>query len=641
MSQFINCKLTWVDNSSGDLDETGQEIQIYTDSPSFRPDVPIVSAEGNHPWMKLLPVAAGVTEAEVPLQIPVTFVTFRVRQYNASGFGPWHSLTGSTFPVAGNTGTTVPPAPSGAGFVILDSGVVTPPPPPPPPVDPPPPPPPAGGGAASNYTWTSQFSGVQGQNQWSYLDSAGNNLTYNSTNSIWNGAQLYQGIWSGGMHPGTSVGVVLRWTAPSGGEVAITGTARLGTTSGSSGVSVEVKKNSTTLVGPSNITTTQVIDLASSTTVVGGDTIDFIVLGLVGNTYCTTLIAPTIQFTTDGSTPVDPVLSTLTPASLSMSVGGIETLTATLSSAALSAATVAFSSSDATKVTVPASIIIPAGSSSGGVSITGVAAGTSNITATYNSTNKVSAITVANPPTGTWPNGPSGGTVLLDHNFSAVSPLTALYNNTQIVSDASAPLSPSSVARHRLEAFAGSGGDETVYTTPAYYRELYCGFMWRMNPQFQGRIVANKLWFLKNNANTLNMFFGIYGGPNSGGGSFYIAGGPNTSGINNSHLFGGDPIGNVYPNTGASAVVVPGVWYKLESRIRCSTSRTSRDGRVRVWLNGVLIIDYQQFNYCGPNGEGMNYFVWNETWDGAQDMGISNTVAWEHYMDHIYLVGAN
>jgi hypothetical protein len=390
LSQFINCKLTWVDNSSGNLDETGQEIQIYTDSPSFRPDVPIVSAEGNHPWMKLLPVAAGVTEAEVPLQIPVTFVTFRVRQYNASGFGPWHSLTGSTFLVAGSTGTTVPPAPSGAGFVILDSGTVTPPPPPPPPVDPPPPPPPAGGGgAASNYAWTSQFSGVQGQSQWSYRDSAGNSLTYNSTNAIWNGAQLYQGIWSGGMHPGTSVGVVLRWTAPSSGEVAITGTARLGTTSGSSGVSVEVKKNSTALVGPSNITTTQIIDLASSTTVVGGDTIDFIVLGLVGNSYCTTLIAPTIQFTTDGSTPVDPVLSTLTPASLSMSVGGIETLTATLSSAALSAATVTFSSSDDTKVTVPASIVIPAGSSSGAVSVTGAAAGTSDITATYNSTNKV------------------------------------------------------------------------------------------------------------------------------------------------------------------------------------------------------------------------------------------------------------
>ena len=142
MAQFINCKLTWVDNSSGDLDETGQEIQIYTDSPSFRPDVPITPTEGNHPWMKLLPVAAGITEAEVPLQIPVTFVTFRVRQYNASGFGPWHSLTGSTFTVPGNTGTTVPPAPSGAGFVILDSGTITPPPPPPPPVDPPPPPPP-------------------------------------------------------------------------------------------------------------------------------------------------------------------------------------------------------------------------------------------------------------------------------------------------------------------------------------------------------------------------------------------------------------------------------------------------------------------------------------------------------------------
>ena len=136
------------------------------------------------------------------------------------------------------------------------------------------------------------------------------------------------------------------------------------------------------------------------------------------------------------------------------------------------------------------------------------------------------------------------------------------------------------------------------------------------------------------------MFFGIYGGPNAGG-PFYIAGGPNTDGINNNHLFGGDPIGNVYPNTGANAGVSMGVWYKIESVIRCSTSRTSRDGYVKVWLNDALIINYQNFNMCGPNGEGLDMWMWNETWDGAQDMGISNTVAWEHYMDHVYIVGKN
>lgn len=640
MSQFSNFKVTWEDNSSGITDELGQELQIWTDSPSFRPDVPIDYAVAPHPWMRLLPIAAGVVEAEFRLALPVTFVTFRVRQYNAVGNGPWSADAGTRFDIDQTVGPGAPQAPSNLGLIVTEGGIIVP--PPPPPVDPPPPPPPTGGGGtSSNYVWTAQYSGVQGQSQWSYRDASGNNLTYNSANAIWNGAQTYQGIWSGGMHPGTSVGTVLRWTAPSGGQITVTGSARLGTTTGSSGVSVQVKKNSASLVGPSNITTTQVVDLATSTTVLANDVIDFIVTGLSGNTYCTTLIAPTIQFTTDGTTPVDPVLSTLTPSTLSMSVGGIETLTATLSSTVPAAAVISLVSSDPTKVTVPSTATVASGTSSTSFQITGVAAGTSNITATYNSTNLISAITAINPPTGTWPNGPSGGTVLLDHNFSTVSPLTAGYNNTSIVTDASAPISPSNVARHRLEARAGTGGDETVYTTPAYYRELYCGFTWRMNPQFQGRVVANKLWFLKNNANTLNMFFGIYGGPNAGGGGFYIAGGPNTSGINNSHLFNGDPIGNVYPNTGASAAVVPGVWYKLESRIRCSTSRTSRDGRVRVWLNGNLIIDYSQFNYCGPNGEGMNYFVWNETWDGAQDMGISNTVAWEHYMDHIYLVGAN
>ena len=87
MSQTIEVTLSWADNSTGALEETGQEIDIYTDSPSFLPNVPINYSEARHPWMRLPPIAAGETTPVLILRTPVTFVKFRVRQYNAQGNG--------------------------------------------------------------------------------------------------------------------------------------------------------------------------------------------------------------------------------------------------------------------------------------------------------------------------------------------------------------------------------------------------------------------------------------------------------------------------------------------------------------------------------------------------------------------------
>ena len=636
MATFINCKVTWADNSSGVTDETGQELQIYTDSPSFVPNIPVDLTVINHPWMELLPIAAGETEAQFRLEAPVTFVKFRVRQYNANGPGEWSVPAGTIFYIEQTAGANTPQAPSTPGFVITEGGVVAPPTPTPPPTDPIPTPPPTGGtGTTNNYVFATQFSGVDGQSGWSYADANGTAMTYASSNAVWNGSQTYMGIWAGGAHPGQTIGARLRWTVPETGVMNIGGTTQLYSTSGNTGVTVTVKQNGSTLE-TKNLTTTAISAFTpSGVAVTAGDTIDFILTTNGQLTNNSTSIAPSIQLTTDGTTPTNPTVSSVSPTSLTLTVGGSGPVTVNLSSAPSASATVSLSSSDVTKATVPASVIVPAGQTTGHITVTGVAAGTSDITATYNSSSKICAVTVSNPVSSSWANAPAGGTVLIDHAFNTVSPLLQDYNNTPIVSDPTAPFSPNNVAKHRLEARAGTGGDQT-YNRSAFYREYYVGFYWRTNPQFQGRIVQNKIWFVRGEGTT-NMFFGISGSPQSG---FYISGGPNTGGIDNSHLFG-DPIGIIYPNTGANASVAMGVWYKLETHVRASTTRTSRDGFVKVWLDGVLIINYQNFNYCGPNGETLNQWMWNETWDGAQDMGVSNTVAWEHYMDHVYIVGKN
>lgn len=74
---LVSVKLTWDDNSSGALDETGQEIDIWTDSPSFVPNVPINYTEARHPWMRIPPIAAALEEVIIGLRAPVTFVKFR------------------------------------------------------------------------------------------------------------------------------------------------------------------------------------------------------------------------------------------------------------------------------------------------------------------------------------------------------------------------------------------------------------------------------------------------------------------------------------------------------------------------------------------------------------------------------------
>jgi hypothetical protein len=435
-SQTTVVKLTWEDISTGDTDETGQELDVYTDSASFVPTVPIDYAGARHPWMRLPPLAAGVETLDLPLKTPVTFVKFRVRQYNANGPGPWSLARVVT--IAQAVGVLVPQAPINLGGVV-SGGTVT---PPPPPVDPPPPPPPTGGGgASSNYVFTSQFSSTQGSNQWSYKDANGTDLTYNSTLGYYTGAQPYQVLWNGGIHPGTTVGTVLRWTAPAAGVALVSGSVNLASAVGSNGVTFTIKHDAATIDGPVSLTTTAPYTISESVTVLAaGEVIDFIVAPISGNSYCNTTLTPAINFTTDGSTPANPTVSALSPSSLGVSVGAVQSLTVTLSSAPASVASVSVSSSDPTKATVPATVSVAAGQLSANIPVTGVAAGSSTITATYNNSNKTAAVTVSNPASGSWSNAPVGGTVLKDTPLNDIVGFIDDYpvpgNHIETISDA-------------------------------------------------------------------------------------------------------------------------------------------------------------------------------------------------------------
>lgn len=242
-------------------------------------------------------------------------------------------------------------------------------------------------------------------------------------------------------------------------------------------------------------------------------------------------------------------------------------------------------------------------------------------------------VTDPGPPAGNngvFQSEPAGMTTLLNHNFSVIlgPNMTNFYNAGAIVSDATAPVSPPSVFKSAIAGRALTGGSEIAWNYPTIQRSMFVGKWWRTNPEFEGRIVANKMFFMRGPGT--NGYFGMFGGPNAGNPNFYIAFGINTSGLLDA---------NLYPNV-SSGVVTRGQWTKIEAYIRCSTTRSSADGIIRWWVNGVLVGNYTGMNYCGINNEGINQWVWSETWDGHQDMGQSNTVEWAHYLDHLFISGS-
>lgn len=228
----------------------------------------------------------------------------------------------------------------------------------------------------------------------------------------------------------------------------------------------------------------------------------------------------------------------------------------------------------------------------------------------------------------TWPNTPAGATVLFDSTLSSKSGLLDVYGSWIAATDASEPVSPSSCYKSVMYAGNNFGGSQVHYIPPQTYTDLFVGLSWRTNAGFQGRQVGNKMFFVR--GPSVNGVF-LFGASSLSSGQAPMIFNVNTGGYNNSHITGGDPLAPFFPNAGPGMLHV-GTWTKLEAYIKGSTTSTSRDGIVRWWVNGVLAGNYTNVNYA-PNG--LNEWVWSETWDGTVNPVPS--VDWEHYIGHLYV----
>lgn len=260
----------------------------------------------------------------------------------------------------------------------------------------------------------------------------------------------------------------------------------------------------------------------------------------------------------------------------------------------------------------------------------------------------------ATPASAQWTNEPTGSMRKVDCALATSNCAGQVTSGTffdlyalPIGSDATAPRSPSTVGVARLaysgpcsnggSSFlsCGEGGGHLEFYNNAGTREIYMGAYFKLNSTYScSRVGKSKIFFLR-------AFDNRFGAAASHG--VFLFGGcgdtktfefsHNTGTLNNSHICGGDAIGNLCYNNVGSGTFQRGQWVKFEACIRASTTLTSRDGAVRWWVNGVEAGRYTTLNY----GAGVaNEWVWDQTWDGFSN-GQGFTSVAEQILDHIVI----
>jgi uncharacterized protein YjdB len=314
---------------------------------------------------------------------------------------------------------------------------------------------------------------------------------------------------------------------------------------------------------------------------------------------------------TGGTTQPAPVATiSLSPATVSIGVGSIQPIAATVKDASgnvLSGRTITWTTS--------APLI---GSVNTLGVVTGLLAGTTTITATSegkSATATVTVATVVTPPTGgggTWAHEPSGYPLVSDNAFDALSGngWGVVWNDRglgTIVQDNTAPLSPSSVLQMSYPiGYTGGVGPANVWRPLNNLRRMYTGFMFKVSDPWQGHPSnVNKILFAFPSSGG-DIYLTMYGPP---GGPYELRVLPQYPGITSDWL---------RPNVNNPKVTL-GTWHKIEWNIDYSAGGTN--GVVQWWMDGQLVGDYR--NTQVPAG-GFTEFKINPTWGGLDDTKRTN-----------------
>ena len=256
------------------------------------------------------------------------------------------------------------------------------------------------------YDSTADFSGVQGP-VWYYLNEDYSQMTFSG--GLWNGAELYQGWWDTGGHPGYyGSNSILRWVCPTTATWNVSGITGDYAPDGGNGVIVTIVHNLTTIKYSRTITNGDGdLAYAFNLSCTLGDTLDFVIDPNTDANYDSTHFTAHIAGTSPPSPPPPPpsptppppppaavelVSMTTTADQFDISTSAVITLTITPASS--DPTTVMIESADPAVVSAPTTVTIPANSLAAGFTVLGVGIGTTQLTATLGTVSKHLTLTV-------------------------------------------------------------------------------------------------------------------------------------------------------------------------------------------------------------------------------------------------------
>lgn len=240
-----------------------------------------------------------------------------------------------------------------------------------------------------------------------------------------------------------------------------------------------------------------------------------------------------------------------------------------------------------------------------------------------------------------WPNKPVGATTLTECNWNALcSGWTDAFGSIDIQSDGvSNPIgSPATAARDLLPAGAAEGGSQLDYYLATPTKDIYIGVVLRTNTIFSGNYNNSNKIFLIISDDTPSVV-GAYG--SGSGGLLYAYNNQNFGNLNNCHLariVGDCPGGVWFAPTVFSQYLVRGTYQKIELRLKSSTTDTSRDGWILMWVDGQQVYNITTAN---TGDAPWRWVSWNHTWGGLNCTNHDCTKDREWWLDHLIIADAN
>ena len=182
----------------------------------------------------------------------------------------------------------------------------------------------------------------------------------------------------------------------------------------------------------------------------------------------------------------------------------------------------------------------------------------------------------------------------------------------RLATDATAPVSPSGVLEEFYPAgmSGGTAPGNVIFTGTNGATEVFVGFWFKMSPNFQGHSSGvNKLvniwtpfdihWLRVNSWSQYDTDGSRQNGP------FYLVATNRSS-----------PYDLLQNQVQTMVPIVPGQWHKVEWHLTTAGAAPG-NGRVRWWLDGVLLGDYS--NLASTMGSAFSEFQISPTWGGNGD----------------------